>query len=315
MQQRLRAELARHLTGAGRSLPDAAALLREAFDVDRVSIARLEDGGRRFQIVAEAGAELLSPGTALPSATCSYFRLTAENQPFLDNDFERSSSFNLPLDGVILATGFRCGCSVPIRRGPRTIGALSLSCKAPRRMTPAMLGELEPCAGALAAELWCAPGSRRVLICHQDREVGSRLAAAVEREAGAQASLTATVAEAIADALSSPPGVVVAGDWLDGLGAAELTRALDNAGVRAPVVVVPREPERSIRHTEQPGLTQRELQLVRLLDEGLRFKQIARRLQISESTAKTHGRRLFRKLHATSRAEAVHAARRQGLLA
>ena len=54
--------------------------------------------------------------------------------------------------------------------------------------------------------------------------------------------------------------------------------------------------------------------LLELLDEGLRFKQLARRLGISEATAKTHGRNLFRKLAASSRAEAVHLARERGLL-
>jgi DNA-binding CsgD family transcriptional regulator len=63
-----------------------------------------------------------------------------------------------------------------------------------------------------------------------------------------------------------------------------------------------------------PGLTKRERQLVELLDEGWRFKQIARRLEISEATAKTHGRNLFRKLGASSRAEAVHLARERGVL-
>jgi DNA-binding CsgD family transcriptional regulator len=64
-----------------------------------------------------------------------------------------------------------------------------------------------------------------------------------------------------------------------------------------------------------PHLTARELQLLRLLEEGLRFKQVARLLGISEATAKTHGRNLFRKLDASSRAEAVHLAREHGLLA
>lgn len=61
-------------------------------------------------------------------------------------------------------------------------------------------------------------------------------------------------------------------------------------------------------------LTPREHELLLALDEGLRFKQIALRLRISEATAKTHGRHLFRKLDATSRAEAVHTARVLGLL-
>ena len=63
------------------------------------------------------------------------------------------------------------------------------------------------------------------------------------------------------------------------------------------------------------ALTPRERELLDGLEEGLRFKQIARRLEISEATAKTHARHLFRKLDATSRAEAVHAARVRGLLA
>jgi DNA-binding CsgD family transcriptional regulator len=63
------------------------------------------------------------------------------------------------------------------------------------------------------------------------------------------------------------------------------------------------------------ALTARERELLGGLEEGLRFKQIARRLGISEATAKTHARNLFRKLDATSRAEAVHAARECGLLA
>jgi DNA-binding NarL/FixJ family response regulator len=66
---------------------------------------------------------------------------------------------------------------------------------------------------------------------------------------------------------------------------------------------------------DAPQLTAREGELLEGLEEGLRFKQIARRLEISEATAKTHGRNLFRKLGATSRAEAVHAARVRGLLA
>jgi DNA-binding NarL/FixJ family response regulator len=76
---------------------------------------------------------------------------------------------------------------------------------------------------------------------------------------------------------------------------------------------------RALRSAERErpveALTARELQLLACLDEGLRFKQAARRLGISEATAKTHARHLFRKLGATSRAEAVHAARVRGLLA
>ena len=51
-----------------------------------------------------------------------------------------------------------------------------------------------------------------------------------------------------------------------------------------------------------------------LLESGLRFKQIARELSISEPTAKGYARDMFRKLGVSSRAEAVFEARRQGLI-
>lgn len=70
---------------------------------------------------------------------------------------------------------------------------------------------------------------------------------------------------------------------------------------------------------EPPGprrraLTERELEFLVRLEDGLRLKQIAIALGISEATAKTHARHVFRKLGASSRGEAVHEARRQGLL-
>lgn len=63
-----------------------------------------------------------------------------------------------------------------------------------------------------------------------------------------------------------------------------------------------------------PHLTRRERDLLPLLESGLRFKQIARELSISEPTAKGYARDMFRKLGVSSRAEAVFEARRQGLL-
>jgi DNA-binding CsgD family transcriptional regulator len=63
-----------------------------------------------------------------------------------------------------------------------------------------------------------------------------------------------------------------------------------------------------------PHLTRRERELLPLLETGLRFKQIARELSISESTAKGYARDMFRKLGVSSRAEAVYEARRLGLI-
>ena len=62
------------------------------------------------------------------------------------------------------------------------------------------------------------------------------------------------------------------------------------------------------------NLTPQEARVLVLLERGLRFKQIAAEMKISESTGKGYARNLFGKLGATSRSEAVYVARRTGLL-
>ena len=61
-------------------------------------------------------------------------------------------------------------------------------------------------------------------------------------------------------------------------------------------------------------LTARELQVLRLLAEGLANKAIAQRLAISEHTVKFHVNAIMGKLGADSRTEAVVRASRLGLI-
>jgi DNA-binding CsgD family transcriptional regulator len=212
--------------------------LRGAYDVDRVSLARIDLRTGRFEIAADAGAKLLAPGTTLPLNTCSYFAQVSEGRPFYDDDFDRSKGFDRPVDGVILASGFHSGCSVPLRDAGEVVGAISLSTSRRGQTMADIVVALEPLGEVLAAQIL------RLRI-----EAALRALRSVERERSAE------------------------------------------------------------------RLTPREQELLGCLDEGLRFKQIAARLAISESTAKTHARHLFRKLDVNSRAEAVHAARTLGLLA
>ena len=65
---------------------------------------------------------------------------------------------------------------------------------------------------------------------------------------------------------------------------------------------------------EIPHLTGQEARILIHLERGLRFKQIALEMAISESTAKGYARNLFAKLGAHSRSEAVYIARNRGLL-
>jgi DNA-binding NarL/FixJ family response regulator len=61
-------------------------------------------------------------------------------------------------------------------------------------------------------------------------------------------------------------------------------------------------------------LTQREIELLRLVAEGMSNKAIARRLSISENTAKYHVRNILQKLGVHNRTEAAAHAIRAGLL-
>jgi DNA-binding NarL/FixJ family response regulator len=63
-----------------------------------------------------------------------------------------------------------------------------------------------------------------------------------------------------------------------------------------------------------PQLSRREREVLDLLAEGLGVAQIARRLYISESTAKTHVSKLYEKLKANNRAQALMAGMRLGLI-
>ena len=62
------------------------------------------------------------------------------------------------------------------------------------------------------------------------------------------------------------------------------------------------------------GLTQREVEVLRLIMQGLRDKVIAHRLERSVDTARTHVKAILMKLGASSRVEAVAIARRRGLV-
>jgi DNA-binding NarL/FixJ family response regulator len=67
-------------------------------------------------------------------------------------------------------------------------------------------------------------------------------------------------------------------------------------------------------HPTRPPFTPREREVLELLAEGLGVSSIARKLYISESTTKTHVSKLYDKLGAANRAQAIMAAVRAGLL-
>jgi ATP/maltotriose-dependent transcriptional regulator MalT len=62
------------------------------------------------------------------------------------------------------------------------------------------------------------------------------------------------------------------------------------------------------------GITPRELEILEAMAEGLSTREIGARLFVSENTVKTHTSRLFDKLSARRRTQAVQRAKEAGLI-
>ena len=68
------------------------------------------------------------------------------------------------------------------------------------------------------------------------------------------------------------------------------------------------------RKQEELGLTPRELQILELIASGLSNREIAEKLFVSENTVKTHSSRVFEKLGARRRTQAVQMGKELGLI-
>jgi len=83
-------------------------------------------------------------------------------------------------------------------------------------------------------------------------------------------------------------------------------------------VLVPMPPTQSFALNEQRlkdlGITRRELEILALIAQGLSNREIADKLFVSENTVKTHSSRLFDKLSARRRTQAVQIGKEMGLI-
>lgn len=111
------------------------------------------------------------------------------------------------------------------------------------------------------------------------------------------------------------------GYLLKNLESAQLRAMLDAVG-RGEAAISPATAARIIAELARPTavaadqdrLTEREIEVLQLVTEGLRNKEIAARLGITENTAKFHLRNILEKLHAESRTELAARAVREGLV-
>ena len=87
-------------------------------------------------------------------------------------------------------------------------------------------------------------------------------------------------------------------------------RCIHNGGT----AIAPNVVTKMAMSLQSRGLTQREVEVLRLIMQGLSDKAIAHRLQRSVGTARSHVKAILMKLEASNRVEAVAIARRRGLV-
>ncbi len=195
--------------------------------------------------------------------------------------------------------------SAVVRAGLETVIAqapsLSLAGSADAETLAARIRELEP--DVVLLEQWpgadelveplLTSGPAFVLLAHSDDPAG----AAAHLRSGVRALLPryAAAPEIIAAIEAAAQGLVVLHP--DMLPSLQLT-----------------EPSRRPPADLDASLTPREIEVLRMLAEGLANKNIAFRLGISEHTVKFHITSIFSKLNASSRAEAVAIGMRRGLI-
>jgi len=102
----------------------------------------------------------------------------------------------------------------------------------------------------------------------------------------------------------------VLGIWL-GL---KLTRTKETVVVKE--VLIPAQQSFTLNEMRlrELGITRRELEILELIAGGLSNREIAERLFVSENTVKTHSSRLFDKLSAKRRTQAVQLGKEFGLI-
>ena len=72
--------------------------------------------------------------------------------------------------------------------------------------------------------------------------------------------------------------------------------------------------QRNETKVDRLGITPRELEILEAIALGLSNREIGERLHVSENTVKTHAARLFEKLSARRRTQAVQLAKEAGLI-
>jgi len=350
----LTAVAGRLVQASDRSVHQALETVATGTGASRVSLAVFR--GSEFEMIAFVGRSLLAPGAQMDCGASSLFETTRRGEVFVEQDFQKSRGFDRPVDRLMLASGFRSACAIPLAMGSETLAALSLSSTSTGAMATQPVLDLRSlgalfCLALNGRDLW---RPTRVLICHDDPLVAGGVARLLESSLQVAVTTVSNIHEAgdvddsfdavvsdvsvfggslaalrsVCPAARLVPLVVLASydtaehrmlayaagarfflPKADAGTLPEVLAGLWDGTLPMPVINTGSEVTNPI-----PSLTRRESDVLVLLDEGLSVRQVARRLEVSETTTKTYVRGLFTKLDAHSRAQAVQVARRQGIL-
>lgn len=94
----------------------------------------------------------------------------------------------------------------------------------------------------------------------------------------------------------------------------KLTRPKERVVIKEVAVAAEDPFELNARKLEELAITGRELEILNLIAEGLSNREIAEKLFVSENTVKTHSSRVFNKLGARRRTQAVQLGKSYGLI-
>jgi two-component system, NarL family, response regulator LiaR len=94
----------------------------------------------------------------------------------------------------------------------------------------------------------------------------------------------------------------------------KLTRHKETIVVKEVPVAVGADFQLNQKKLDELGVTPRELEILQLIADGLSNREIAEKLFVSENTIKTHSSRLFDKLSARRRTQAVQIGKAMGLI-
>jgi len=100
------------------------------------------------------------------------------------------------------------------------------------------------------------------------------------------------------------------GIWL----ALKLTRNKEKIVIKEVPIAAPERFTLNQPRLQELGITPRELEILELIARGLSNREIAEQLFVSENTVKTHSSRLFDKLSARRRTQAVQLGKEFGLI-